>query len=118
MHTQHEPGLILTNLQLERIIDADTVELSVTRKFKIRIRDVNAPELNTPEGQKAKELVESLFCFVSSTNPPSITVFIPSNHPEKLLDFHSFDRIVGDLIVNGIDIGQFLQDTGYDQNET
>ena len=111
---EHEAGLILTNLELVRVIDGDTVELSVTRKFKVRIRDVDAFELKEEKGKGAKLFVEGI-CYAK--DPPEITLFIPSNKPEQLLDFHSFNRIVGDLIINGFDVAEELKKAGYDKNE-
>jgi endonuclease YncB( thermonuclease family) len=110
----HEPGLILTDLQLERVIDADTIELSITRKFKVRLRNVDAPEKNTDEGYNATQFVHSLFLLHS---PPEIACFIPSNNPEQFLDFNSFNRIVADLIVNGFDVAESLKKLGFNKNE-
>lgn len=111
----HEAGLILTNLDLLRVIDGDTIELSITRKFKVRIRNVDAFELSQDKGNGAKLFVEGI-CYAK--DPPEITLFIPSNKPEQLLDFYSFDRVVGDLIINGFDIAEELKKAGYDKNES
>ena len=49
--------------KIVRVIDADTLELEVDCGFRLKFRDrfrlegVNAPELNTAEGQAAKQFV-------------------------------------------------------------
>jgi len=51
--------------RVERVIDADTLWLNVDCGFKvwtrqkIRLRGIDAPEIATPEGKKAKEYVEA-----------------------------------------------------------
>lgn len=51
---------------LVRVIDADTVELSVDLGFRVSIRDtfrlkgINAPELNTEAGKTAKDYLKAL----------------------------------------------------------
>lgn len=111
----HEPGLILTNLQVERVLDGDTIELSITRKFKIRVRNLDTFEINTDKGKEAKSFLQAL---LSLRDPPDIAVFIPSNDPDKLLDFHSFDRVVGDIIANGIDVATEMKKAGFDKHES
>ena len=111
----HEPGLILTNLQLERVLDGDTIELTITRKFKLRVRNLDTFEINTEKGKEAKSFLQSLLAL---QNPPNITIFIPSNDPNKLLDFYSFDRVVGDIIANGIDIATEMKKAGFDKHES
>lgn len=50
---------------VERVVDADTLWLNVDCGFKVwtrqkvRLRGIDAPELATPEGKKAKEFVEA-----------------------------------------------------------
>lgn len=55
------------NCKLIRVIDGDTVEisidlgLSIFTVHKVRLYGINAPELNTVEGQSSKEYLEKLF---------------------------------------------------------
>lgn len=74
-----------------RVVDGDTIELEVTRKFKLRLRDIDVYEKKTEKGEEAKKFVEKKIL-----NKP-IKVFIPSNQPEDLMDINSFSRLVGDL---------------------
>ena len=87
------PELGFTTLaKTERVIDADTIEVSITRKIKVRLLGVNAPELSTEEGKFFKEVMQNLL-----KDSDNITLFIPSKNPDKLMDFNTFDRVVGTI---------------------
>lgn len=87
-----EPGII-TEVDFVRAIDGDTIEVEITRRFSIRLRNIDCPERNTPEGQEAKAEVQKLL-----EESDRILAFIPSNDPVKLMDINSFNRIIGDLV--------------------
>lgn len=61
-----EVDLYTYEATLQRIVDADTVDLiidlgcSVTIKERCRLYGINAPEMRTPEGKAAKKYVEGL----------------------------------------------------------
>lgn len=58
------PGLYTYAAELERVVDGDTLVVrldlgfDVLKRERIRLRGVDAPELATPEGEKAKAFVE------------------------------------------------------------
>jgi endonuclease YncB( thermonuclease family) len=107
-----EPGLTITGLKLLNVHDGDTLELSVERKFRVRVRGVDCPEINTEEGKKAKEFVETLFML----NPnEKITLFIPSNKTGELMDFYSFNRIVADLYLGETNLCKLLKEHGFEK---
>jgi endonuclease YncB( thermonuclease family) len=84
-----------TDAKVIRVVDGDTVEVEITRRFHVRMNNVKKPELKTPEGKKAKAELEAKI-------PPNTTVrlFIPTNDPLKLMDVNSFERIVADIWLN------------------
>lgn len=51
---------------IERVIDGDTVRMTVDTGFHVtfkdnfRLADINAPELNTPEGQAARVALQAM----------------------------------------------------------
>lgn len=81
---------LTTKATVVRVIDADTIEVAVTRTFHVRLKDLLAAEKNTPEGKLAKEWVSQQL-----PNGTEITLFIPANKPEKLMDINTFDRLLG-----------------------
>ena len=123
---------LATKAKVERIIDGDSIEVSVTRKFTIRLvyqneenKIFDAPEKNTQEGQEAIEFLMSLLTeklpIVSNTGHQAgeecylkeVILFIPSNNPAKLMDITSFERILGEVWVDGQNVGQLMLDNGH-----
>lgn len=58
--------LYLYSGKIERVLDGDTLDVTIDVGFNIKSKDririfgVNAPEMSTPEGIKAKEFLEGL----------------------------------------------------------
>jgi len=75
-----------------RIIDGDTIECEIRRTIHVRLRNIDCPERNTPDGQKAKQFVEE------TLDGKEVIVYIPTDkHGNALMDFTSFERVVGDI---------------------
>ncbi len=89
-----------------RVVDADTFELRIDLGFRAslrlhcRLRDVNAPELSTPEGQSAKAAVEALLSGVGQ-----LTV-------QSYKDQQSFARWIVDVYVDGRSLADVLVERG------
>lgn len=75
---------------LERVVDADTDWMKIRLGFgivlreKLRLRGIDAPELNTKAGQRAKKFVEKFFS--SSSETPLITTTKPDKYDRYLSD--------------------------------
>ena len=102
-----EPGLTIP-VEYVRAVDGDTIEVEIRRKFKIRLRDINVAEKNTDEGVEATKFVDDKLLAGDD-----ILVFIPTNNPDKLMDFTSFERIVGDIYIDGELLQNLLKEQGY-----
>lgn len=98
-----EPGLS-TKVEYVRAVDGDTIEFEIRRTFKIRLRDIDVYELDTDEGVEALEYVDEKL-----NSAEEIIVFIPSNDPVKFLDINSFERLVGDVYVDGRNLRGLLR---------
>ena len=104
-----EPGLLIP-VNYRRTIDGDTIEFEIRRRFSVRLRDIDVPELKTKIGDEAKEFIENLFDVSNN-----IMIFIPTNCPEKLMDFNSFERIVADVYINKKNLTDILRKKGYEK---
>jgi endonuclease YncB( thermonuclease family) len=77
---------------LRRIVDGDTLEIEVrlprgyTHVMKLRLRGLDCPEIDTPEGKAAKRFVEALFA-----TSREITLY--TTKPDK------YDRYLADVFV-------------------
>lgn len=105
-----EPGWC-TEAYYIRTVDGDTVELEIRRRVKIRLRDIDVYESSTPEGEKATEFVKKTL----DKSDNRIFVFIPAGDTLKLMDINSFERLVGDIEVNGKDLKELLRENGYEK---
>jgi endonuclease YncB( thermonuclease family) len=104
-----EPGLILP-VNYMRAVDGDTIEFEIRRTFKLRLRDIDVYEKDTPEGKEAKDFVGSILEFADD-----ILVFIPTNDPVKLMDINSFERIVGDVYIKDKNLSDILRTKGFEK---
>ena len=104
-----EPGW-LSEVEYVKTVDGDTITFSITRIFNIRLRGIDVEELNTEKGENAKNFVDNL---MQKAN--NIKAFVPSNNPQKLMDFNSFERIVGDVYINDQNLSTILRRKGYEK---
>jgi len=86
---------LLSTLQVSAI-DGDTIRAGQER---IRLRGIDTPEMNEPEGQAAKERLETLL--------RSGTVSIVPHGRDV------YDRLVADVFVNGQNVAEILKREGF-----
>ncbi len=102
-------------VDLERVIDGDTVEAVVSFKIKVRLIGVNSPEKKKPGWLKFKNRLKELIwgeCFDDGEvcDWQEAVLFIPNNKPVTLLDVVTFDRILGEIWVDGENINAILEE--------
>lgn len=102
-----EPGWTSVG-RVVKVHDADTITVEITRQVNIRLRNVDAYELQTEKGKEAQQRVEELVC------GKEVLFFIPSNRPLTLMDFNSFNRLVGDVWIDNMCLADFIKDNDYD----
>jgi endonuclease YncB( thermonuclease family) len=92
------PGLCIP-VVIAGVRDGDTVDVRLPRspyKWAIRLIDVWAPELSTPEGKKAKAFVEDVVADIDQ-----LYLWLPAPRDvESLLKNLTFDRLPGHLFVS------------------
>jgi hypothetical protein len=110
---QPEPGFV-TDVEIIRIIDADTFLVRMTREFPVRITDENkeplifdSPEKNTSLGKKARQYCIDMFLNKTAR------LCIPTNEEKSLTDINSFNRIIGVLWFKGKRITDILTKKGF-----
>lgn len=108
---------ITTEARIVEVIDGDTVEVEVCRRFKVRLSHpskyktyiFDTPEKGTLLGDAAKKYVRDLV----EKHGGSVKVFIPSNGPLELMDMNSFNRLIGEIWLDDKRLTQILIDEGY-----
>ena len=102
--TPPRPGFA-SNAKVLRIIDADTIEVEVKRTVKVRLLGCNVPDDDDVTSAKAFDFVNAL---IDATDG-EVTVFIPAGrHPIRLGDIHSFERILGEIWIDGRNLTDML----------
>jgi endonuclease YncB( thermonuclease family) len=107
MSKEMQPGYC-TEVKFIRTVDGDTIEVELSRRFKIRVNNIDAPEKNTDEGFEAALFVDNLF-----RRANKVMIRIDTGDTLKLMDIHSFDRIVADVEVDGRDLREILIEKGF-----
>lgn len=108
------PGICVDG-KVNRVIDGDTIEVEITRKIKVRLLDndnynnkkFGCAEINTDEGVAAQAYLVGL------VGGKTVRIFIPTKSNETLLDFHTFDRILGDIFLDELNVSQALKEAGH-----
>ena len=103
---------LTTEVEYIRILDGDTMEFEIRRRFKIRLKDIDVYEKNTVKGREATEFVDNILL-----SADEIKVFIPSNNPIKLMDINSFGRIIGRIYADGVDVSDLLRLANFEKED-
>lgn len=92
------PGLCLP-VTIAEVRDGDTVVVQLPRspyKWPVRLLECWAPELNTPEGKKAKAFAQEVLFDIDQ-----LYLWIPApQEVEVLLKNLTFDRLLGHLFLD------------------
>jgi endonuclease YncB( thermonuclease family) len=81
------------DVTVRRVIDGDTIEVAIAlphlvHRLKLRLRGLDCPEMDTPEGKAAKRETEKLV-----RAAPSATIY--TSKPDK------YDRYLADVFLAG-----------------
>lgn len=114
-----EPGWV-TEARVIRVLDGDTIEVEVARRFKVRLLDpanienklFGAPEIDTPEGVKAKNFLTGLLTDLGNVLK-SVRIFIPARQGTNLMDVQTFDRLLGFVWCDGKNISDVMLKKGF-----
>ena len=105
-----------TEVKITRIIDADTIEVEVRRRFSVRLAHpaskgliFDTPEKNTEIGKRAiAYLKDRLNSFTGK-----VTLFIPFGNNDVLMDFSSFSRVIGEIWLDKTRLTSILIEAGH-----
>jgi hypothetical protein len=92
--TPPEPSYV-TKAKCIDVHDADTITVEVRRVFSIRLGNTSKAELDTELGLKLQKTLEEQLL------NKEVVVQIPFGTNEKLMDFNSFERVVGFVWCDG-----------------
>tara|TARA_Y100000310_G_C20567196_1_gene756112 strand:+ start:98 stop:553 length:456 start_codon:yes stop_codon:yes gene_type:complete len=91
--------------KIKKVIDGDTVQIEWAERdfpFRMRLRDIDAPELNNKGGHEAKSHLQNL------VEGKEVEILIdPKNRVEK------WGRLLGDIMIRGIQISEEMTRFGH-----
>lgn len=99
---------IITDVKFIRAVDVDTYEVEVSRRFNVRLRNIDGFEHDTDKGKDGKAFVDK-----ELSSAKLITISIPTNDSLKLMDVQSFERVVADVYYDGKDMVVMLDANGF-----
>lgn len=99
--TPKEEGVCL-DAKLTRILDGDTVEVTITIPFRVRLLGVDVAEKNTELGKRALQ-------FVSSFLNKDCKVYVPIN-TKNLLDATQLGRVLGQIWIDGKNLSELVKE--------
>lgn len=94
-----EPQLTLP-IEVNRIIDGDTLDVDITIPAVVRLRDCWAAERNSAEGEQAAAHLREL------CQGKRGTLKVPIQPGKGLADLFSFGRLLGWVEVGGVDVSK------------
>lgn len=100
-----------TPVTLDRVIDGDTVVVTVTKEITLRLADVDAPEIRKPaSNEEIKRGHEVRLYLEEMIDSADLVMFIPTTHEGRIQDMFSIGaRPVGYLFANGQDVNNSVQ---------
>lgn len=106
-----QPQVVLGSCRLHRVIDADTYEVEVVRRIRVRAKDCWGPETYETKHSSEKELGLAAKAVLESivARDSRCRVVIHPDGDEDLGDGLSFGRVVGDVYLeSGATLGRSL----------
>lgn len=116
-----EPQIVIKGCRVERVVDGDTIELSLTRKFRVRLADCWAAESREtkhpsekPQGLLAKAALQRLAEWQDGEQSECTLEIVPDGDGD-IGDGLTFGRVVGRVWMGSQDqsIGQRMRKLGH-----
>lgn len=90
-----------TSCVVDRVLDGDTIEVTVTRRLRVRLLDCWAPEVKgveKPQGLKSSQHLKEIALGVNGT------LFIPTEDARNMGDILTLGRVLGHVWIDGSDL--------------
>ena len=106
-----------TKAKVTRVIDGDTVDVEITRKVRVRLKDCWAPEKRSRDIVEKQKGMASLSHLATILDDKKIVLFIPADDKDEIKDIFTFGRVVGHIFLNGEDMSEHMIEAGYATKE-
>ena len=108
------PEGFTTKANVSRVIDGDTVDVTITRKIRVRLKDCWAPETRTRDlkekqrGVASKKYLEKLL-----RKNKDVVLHIPADKEGDIKDIFSFGRVLGNIFIDEQDVSSEMVSVGH-----
>lgn len=110
---QKPPEGFTTKATVVRVIDGDTVDVSITRRLRVRLQDCWAPETRTRDIVEKQKGIAARSFLITRIDGKEVTLFIPSDNEGELKDVFTFGRVVGRIFMEGEDMSSLMIEAGH-----
>lgn len=113
VHAYAEPQQPALHLpcKIVEVYDGDTLTADITLRVRVRMLDCWAPEIKEPGGKESRDHLREL------TLDKDGILYVPFGEAKTLGDVFSFDRVVGRVYVEGVDLSQQQVSAGHATKE-
>lgn len=101
MSTVPQPGITTTG-KIKRVIDGDTLEVTITKTVRIRLLSCYCPEVHgiqKENGIEARNYCQKLI----DNSDPKVRISIPTNDDGNVQDILTLNRVLGDIWLKNSD---------------
>jgi endonuclease YncB( thermonuclease family) len=102
-----------TKAEVVRVIDGDTVDLSITRYLRVRLQDCWAPETRTRDIVEKQKGIAARSFLMTRLDGKEVTLFIPADNEGELKDIFTFGRVIGRIFLEDQDISSLMIEAGH-----
>ena len=102
-----------TKAKVTRVIDGDTVDVEITRKVRVRLKDCWAPEKKSRDIVEKQKGMASLAHLAAVIDDKEIVLFIPADDKGEIKDVFTFGRVVGHIFYNEEDMSEHMIESGH-----
>ena len=125
---QEPPIGFTTKANVVKVIDGDTLDVEITRRIRVRLKDCWCPETRTRDleekerGLKAKRHLKDLLSldtgfFSWGSRNHEVVLFIPADKEGDIKDVFTFGRVIGNIFVDGEDLSDKMVRDGHATRE-
>ena len=111
------PEGFTTKAKVSRIIDGDTVDVEITRKVRVRLKDCWAPEKRSRDIVEKQKGMAAFSHLATKLHDEEIVLFIPADDRGEIKDIFTFGRVVGYIFLDEEDMSEHMIQSGHATKE-
>lgn len=111
-HSVPRPGIV-SRVQVTDVYDGDTVDVTLTRRVRVRLLDCWAPEIRTHDDEEKRQGLAARNFLKEFAEGQDAILEIPTEEATGLDDVFTFGRVLGRLYVRGKNVSAVMVQEGH-----